>query len=92
MAGGMQKWIADGRPLTTDLPVYTASRYPARGHDRFTFGWHEVLELSQGRKGVLIDVRPREYYLGEKSDEARAGHIPNAVNRPFSEDKYFSFQ
>lgn len=43
--------------------VYTASRYPTRTRDRFTDGWQEVLELSQGGKGVLVDVRPREYYM-----------------------------
>ena len=35
---------------------------------------------------VIIDVRPSEFYQGKKSDEARAGHIPGALNRPFSED------
>jgi thiosulfate/3-mercaptopyruvate sulfurtransferase len=35
---------------------------------------------------VIIDVRPAEYYSGTKSDEARAGHIPGALSRPYTED------
>jgi len=35
---------------------------------------------------VILDVRPQDYFSGAKSDEARAGHIPGAVNRPFTED------
>ena len=31
-------------------------------------------------------MRPAAYYSGEKSDEARAGHIPGAINRPYTED------
>ena len=40
-----------------------------------------------GKPGtVIIDVRPADFYTGKKSDEARAGHIPGALNRPFTED------
>ena len=35
---------------------------------------------------VILDTRPEDYYLGKASDEARAGHIPGAVSRPFSVD------
>ena len=35
---------------------------------------------------VIIDVRPVDFYTGKKSDEARAGHIPGALNHPYTED------
>lgn len=35
---------------------------------------------------LILDVRPADYYRGKKSEEARAGRIPGARNRPFSED------
>lgn len=40
-----------------------------------------------GKSGTtIIDVRPTDFYAGKKSDEARAGHIPGALNRAFTED------
>lgn len=35
---------------------------------------------------LIIDVRPADYFNGTKSDEARAGHIPGALNRACTED------
>jgi 3-mercaptopyruvate sulfurtransferase SseA len=40
-----------------------------------------------GKPGtIILDVRPVDYFTGKKQDEARGGHIPGAINRPFSED------
>jgi thiosulfate/3-mercaptopyruvate sulfurtransferase len=36
---------------------------------------------------MILDVRPADYYSGKKSDEARPGHIPGALNREFSLDQ-----
>ena len=35
---------------------------------------------------MILDTRPADYFSGAKSDEARASHIPGAINRPYSED------
>jgi 3-mercaptopyruvate sulfurtransferase SseA len=96
--GGYDKWAAEGLPLGTDLPVVTAASYPAPAQaDSFTVDATAVLQAVQRRNAVLLDVRPVEYFRGEKTDEARAGHIPGAVNRPYTEDvvktdKYTAFQ
>jgi thiosulfate/3-mercaptopyruvate sulfurtransferase len=34
---------------------------------------------------TILDVRSQEEYLGEKSEAARAGHIPSAVQIDFQE-------
>jgi thiosulfate/3-mercaptopyruvate sulfurtransferase len=40
-----------------------------------------------GKPGVVIlDVRPPDFFSGKKSDEARAGHIPGALNRSYTDD------
>ncbi len=31
-------------------------------------------------------MRPEDYFAGTKSDEARAGHVPGALNRPYTTD------
>jgi thiosulfate/3-mercaptopyruvate sulfurtransferase len=86
LQGGMAGWLAAKRPLDTLLPAVTPSRYPGSSADNFTVDYRSVLNAMQDKKTVIIDVRPADYYTGKKSDEARAGHIPGAVNRPFSED------
>ncbi len=87
LSGGFAKWVSEGRPIDTVLPVVAESVYPARIHrDTFTVGVNEVLTALGKPDTVIIDVRPADYYTGKKSDEARAGHIPSAINRPFTED------
>jgi 3-mercaptopyruvate sulfurtransferase SseA/uncharacterized membrane protein YedE/YeeE len=86
LQGGMPGWLAAKRPVDTLLPSVTPSRYPENSTDNFTVDYRRVLSAMQDKKTVIIDVRPADFYTGKKSDEARAGHIPGAVNRPFSED------
>lgn len=84
--GGMGKWMAEKRPLSTTLPAVRKSSYPVtRAADDFTVDRHAVLAAMQ-RKEKIIDVRPEEFFSGKKVEEARGGHIPGAVNRPFSND------
>jgi thiosulfate/3-mercaptopyruvate sulfurtransferase len=85
--GGFGKWLAEGRPTYTALPSVAASEFPVdRFADHFTVDYQTVLQHMERRSAVIIDVRPAEYYSGTKSDEARAGHIPGALSRPYTED------
>jgi 3-mercaptopyruvate sulfurtransferase SseA len=85
--GGWDQWAAEKRPVDTRLPDITATDYPlAANADTFTVDYHTVLAHSQRRTAVLLDVRPADFFSGKKSDEARAGHIPGAINRPFTLD------
>jgi 3-mercaptopyruvate sulfurtransferase SseA len=85
--GGWDQWAAEKRPVDTRLPDITATDYPlAANADTFTVDYQTVLAHSQRRTAVLLDVRPADFFSGKKSDEARAGHIPGAINRPFTLD------
>ena len=87
MNGGYAKWVQEGRPTDAALPVVTNSKYPVKKNaDNFTVNFQAVV-AQLGKPGVvIIDVRPTDFYMGKKSDEARAGHIPGAISRPFTED------
>ena len=87
LAGGFTKWLAESRPVDAVLPHARASNYPSpEPPNAFTADYREVA-AAIGKPGIVIlDVRPAAYYSGEKSDEARAGHIPGAINRPYTED------
>ncbi len=92
MDGGRQKWIAEGRPLTREVPSFPRTVYRARKPDRSirTF-WKEVMAHVQAGK-PLIDVRTPAEYRGElvhmpdypQEGALRAGHIPGARNVPWS--------
>jgi len=87
MNGGFAKWAREERPMDAALPAVTESTYPARQHaDHFTVNFQTVAAQLGKPGAVIIDVRPTDFYTGKKSDEARAGHIPGALSRPFSED------
>lgn len=85
--GGFKAWKAEGRPLTSEVPkVHSAVYMEIKGADKFTVNADQVFSVLHDGKTVILDVRPGEYFTGAKSDEARAGHIPGAINRPFTDD------
>ncbi|HEY9069066.1 MAG TPA: rhodanese-like domain-containing protein, partial [Candidatus Ozemobacteraceae bacterium] len=84
--GGWQRWHAEGRPSDTRLPRITETVYPVPPADGFTVGAETVLAASGDGATRIIDVRPAPFFTGKASDEARAGHIPGAVNRPYTLD------
>jgi len=85
--GGFARWVAEKRAVDNRLPSVAPADYPApKAPDRFTVDASAVKSRLEDGQTVILDVRPADFYAGKKSDEARAGHIPGAVNRPFKED------
>lgn len=85
--GGWEQWVAEQRPTDTLLPAIAATDYPTpSGADPFTVDYRTVLAHSRNRTAIILDVRPPDFFSGAKSDEARAGHVPGAINRPFALD------
>lgn len=90
--GGRAKWVAEGRPLSTDVPEPKAANYPVPTRDdrKIRAFMGDVLPHSQSRK-PLIDVRSPEEYRGERlhmpdypnEGALRGGHIPGAKNVPW---------
>jgi len=85
--GGHQKWLAEGRPITSDLSTFTPTHYQAQPVDltlRVTQAEVEAA-IAQPDK-VLVDVRSLAEYRGEifltkpPSGTERAGHIPGAIH------------
>ncbi|WP_210505743.1 sulfurtransferase [Naasia sp. SYSU D00057] len=89
--GGRAKWVAEGRPMTTDEPEVQPADYPVveRDDSRVRAFRDDVL-ANLGKP--LIDVRSPEEYSGQRTtapaypDEGalRAGHIPTARNVPWA--------
>ncbi|MBL6995541.1 sulfurtransferase, partial [Desulfobacula sp.] len=86
LSGGFMKWKALGLSTDKILPEISKSIYPDADKNQFTIDYKTVLSHAQNKTALIIDVRPNAYYTGEKSDEARSGHIPGSINRPFDLD------
>jgi len=84
--GGFASWASANKILSNKLPEVIVSSYPITPKDFFTVDYKFVLQNLTNKKAIIIDVRDEDYYKGAKSDEARPGHIPGAVNRPYTED------
>lgn len=88
VTGGFAAWKTSGLVTDTILPEIQNFTYPDKDMDKFTTDYKTVLSHAQNKTAHIIDVRPEAYYTGEKSDEARPGHIPGAINRPFDLDTF----
>lgn len=89
--GGRAKWIAEGRPVTTDVPDYPAQSYTARPQDHSIRAFRDEVREHIGGGGPLVDVRSPQEFTGELTHMAeypqegvlRGGHIPGARSVPW---------
>ncbi|MEP7292225.1 MAG: sulfurtransferase [Chloroflexota bacterium] len=79
--GGWNKWIAEGRSTTVELPTITPSEFTAVAKPEIFRSGAQVLTHLEGEQ-QLIDVRTPEEFAGKASRAKRGGHIPGAVNLP----------
>lgn len=91
--GGRKKWVAEGRPITKDLPTVTPATYHAGDPDDSIRAYRDQVSAAskRNRTGHLVDVRSVDEFTGKviappgMSETAqRAGHIPGAANIPWS--------
>ncbi|MFD5214912.1 sulfurtransferase [Microbacterium sp. NPDC058345] len=89
--GGRDRWIAEGRELTTEPAARPATAYPVVERDDSVLRAYKDDVLAFIGKGPLIDVRSPEEYSGERTSAPaypeegalRAGHIPTAQSVPW---------
>jgi thiosulfate/3-mercaptopyruvate sulfurtransferase len=94
MDGGRQKWIDEGRELTTDQPSPATASYSAREiDDSIRMRRDAVLGVVQTNGHSLVDVRSPQEYSGEliampgyeQEGAQRGGHIPGAKSIPWAQ-------
>jgi thiosulfate/3-mercaptopyruvate sulfurtransferase len=83
--GGWQKWIAEGREITSDVPQVSPVTFTARPQPHLFRSGDQVAALTGDPAARVVDVRSVAEYSGHESRAARAGHIPGAVNLPRAE-------
>jgi thiosulfate/3-mercaptopyruvate sulfurtransferase len=92
--GGRQKWIDEGRELTTEVPFPKAKSYTAEERDESIRAYRDqVLGWLGASDCALVDVRSPGEYAGEliappgyeQEGAQRAGHIPTAQSIPWAQ-------
>ena len=92
MNGGRVKWVAEGRPITNDVPSSTAVSYSASGADTSLRALRDSVLAAAAAGGTqLVDVRSPAEYSGEviapenmpQEGAQRSGHIPGAASIPW---------
>jgi thiosulfate/3-mercaptopyruvate sulfurtransferase len=91
--GGRQKWLDEGRELTTEVPAREPTAYEANERDKTIRVFRDnVRDLVDGGGDALVDVRSPQEYTGElvsppgyeQEGALRAGHIPRAQSIPWA--------
>lgn len=79
--GGWNKWIAEGRPTTAEVPRVAPARFTPRPQLAWIRTGDQVM-AALNTSVKLVDVRSPQEFNGEQSRAKRFGHIPGAVNVP----------
>jgi thiosulfate/3-mercaptopyruvate sulfurtransferase len=83
--GGIDKWIAEGRPTTADMPRVKPARFVAMAPRAVATSDEILRHLSDQASNLLtiVDARAPERFRGDIEPlDPVAGHIPGALNRP----------
>ena len=89
--GGRKKWELDSRPLSPDTVERPATQYRASEPDTSIRAFRDEVVAAIGSKN-LVDVRSPDEFSGKllapahlpQEQSQRAGHIPTAINVPWS--------
>jgi thiosulfate/3-mercaptopyruvate sulfurtransferase len=90
--GGRDRWISEGREITTEVPASAPTDYPVVERDDSVLRAYKDDVVAFIGQGPLIDVRSPEEYSGERTTAPaypeegtlRAGHIPTAQSVPWA--------
>ncbi len=89
--GGRKKWELDSRPLSHEVAERPPTAYRAKEQDQSIRAFRDEVLAAIGQQN-LIDVRSPDEFAGRllapahlpQEQSQRAGHIPTAVNVPWS--------
>lgn len=94
MNGGRKKWLAEDRDVTQEIPTHNRTAFKVKGPNEEIRTYLDYVKKSLGVKNkVLVDVRGPAEFTGEitappeypNEHAQRGGHIPGAVNIPWSQ-------
>ncbi len=85
--GGIGRWLAEGRALSTAVPQARPAPFSAHANPLMLTSVDELLPRINRPGMTLIDARPAERFRGDVEPiDPVAGHIPGAINRFYKEN------
>jgi len=85
--GGINKWLAEGRGLSRDVPVGIPAPLRGQADPLMMITAPELLARLEDGETTLIDARAPERYRGDVEPiDPVAGHIPGALNHFFKDN------
>jgi len=88
LSGGLQKWLAEGRPVTADMPQPAPARFTSRFRPELVRDKAEVKSDIANRQEQVVDARAQGRFEGtapEPRPGIRSGHIPGSRSLPFDQ-------
>ena len=77
--GGWNKWTAEGRPTTAEVPNPSPATFTPKIRDGWRKEAEEVLAASRTGEALVLDARNEGQYTGAVTrGEGRPGHVPGA--------------
>jgi thiosulfate/3-mercaptopyruvate sulfurtransferase len=84
--GGLASWKRAGKPVSSDTPQPARGKLTPRASKDIVVNADFVKSLAQRPGFRLVDARAPVFYRGiEPTINGKSGHIPGAINIPFSE-------
>ena len=92
MNGGRAKWEQEKRPMVKEMPSHPRTSYTAKEPEKSIRAFRDQVFSQVEAQKPLVDVRSPREYSGEllhmpnypQEGATRGGHIPGAVNIPWS--------
>lgn len=83
--GGLRQWVMADQPLETASPAVTPAVFTPKVIDQWRATIDEVEQAITDPAVALVDALPQASYTGDLELFGEGGHIPTAVNLPYSE-------
>jgi thiosulfate/3-mercaptopyruvate sulfurtransferase len=90
--GPREKWVAEGRATSTEVPSHPAATFTVGTGDEGIRAYRDEVRAALGNGTNLVDVRSPQEYSGEliamagyeQEGAQRGGHIPGAASVPWA--------
>lgn len=86
LEGGLPKWVAERRPVTTDMAVRRVKTFNAVFDPSAVAATKDVKAALDSGDIQVVDARPADRFRGDAPEPrpgVRAGHMPGSKNLPF---------